>query len=84
MIEYLRSHLGAKLFLSYLAIIFVGLAVLVAASQFALPSSFERHMSRMMGTPAVVPGGARHSSTTSRATSSPNHSASSFMLTVNR
>jgi hypothetical protein len=30
------------------------------------------------------PRGARHSSTTIRATSSPNHSASSLMLTVNR
>jgi len=50
MIDYVRSHLGARLFLSYLAIIVVGLVVLTVASQFALPSSFNRHMLGMMGT----------------------------------
>jgi histidine kinase len=49
MIEYVRSHLGAKLFLSYVAIILVGLVVLAAASQFALPASFNRHMLGMPG-----------------------------------
>lgn len=44
MIDYFRSHLGARLFLSYLAIILMGFAVLMAASQFALPASFNRHM----------------------------------------
>jgi signal transduction histidine kinase len=44
---YLRSHLGAKLFLSYLAIIVVGVVVLILASQFILPSSFNRHMAGM-------------------------------------
>jgi histidine kinase len=48
MIDYIRSRLAAKLFVSYLTIILVGLAVLIAASQFALPSSFDRHMLRMM------------------------------------
>jgi histidine kinase len=57
MINYVRSHVGAKLFLSYLAIILVGLVVLATASQFALPSSFERHMLRMMVDPGFVPGG---------------------------
>ena len=57
MIDYFRSHLGAKLFLSYLAIIFVGLVVLTAASQFALPSSFDRHMLRMMAPGDVAPPG---------------------------
>jgi hypothetical protein len=33
---YLRSHLGAKLFLSYLAIIVVGVVVLILASQFSI------------------------------------------------
>jgi histidine kinase len=46
---YLRSHLGAKLFLSYLAIIVVGVVVLILASQFILPTSFNRHMVGMMG-----------------------------------
>jgi two-component system sensor histidine kinase BaeS len=57
MIHYIRRHLGAKLFLSYLAIIFVGLVVLALVSQFALPSSFDRHMLRMMGTTDALPGG---------------------------
>lgn len=48
MTDYFRQHLGAKIFLSYLAIIMVGLLVLAAASQFALPSSFDRHMLNMM------------------------------------
>jgi histidine kinase len=46
---YLRSHLGAKLFLSYLAIIVIGVVVLIISSQFILPTSFNRHMSGMMG-----------------------------------
>ncbi len=52
MTDYFRRHLGAKLLLSYLLIILVGVAVLVAASQFILPSSFNRHvagMGTMMG-----------------------------------
>ena len=44
---YLQSHLGAKLFLSYLVIIVVGVVVLVIASQFILPASFNRHMAGM-------------------------------------
>ena len=46
---YFRRHLGAKLLLSYLAIILVGVVVLVFASQFILPTAFNRHMSGMMG-----------------------------------
>src|SRR3990172_5997922 len=49
MTNYFRRHLGAKLLLSYLVIIVVGVAVLVIASQFILPTSFNRHMSGMMG-----------------------------------
>src|SRR6266487_3158319 len=45
--EYLRRHLGVKLFLSYLAIIVVGVVVLILASQFILPTSFNRHMAGM-------------------------------------
>jgi two-component system sensor histidine kinase BaeS len=47
MTDYFRRHLGAKLLLSYLLVIVVGLAVLVAASQFVLPDSFNRHMAGM-------------------------------------
>jgi two-component system sensor histidine kinase BaeS len=49
MIDYFRSHLSAKLLLSYLAIVVVGVVVLIIASQFILPTSFNRHMSGMMG-----------------------------------
>ena len=47
MTDYFRRHLGAKLLLSYLAIIVVGVVVLIVASQFVLPGSFSRHMSGM-------------------------------------
>lgn len=49
MTDYFRSHLGAKLLLSYVAIIAVGMTVLIIASQFILPESFNRHMAGMMG-----------------------------------
>ena len=44
---YLQRHFGAKLFLSYLAIIVVGVLVLIIASQFILPAAFNRHMGMM-------------------------------------
>lgn len=47
MIDYFRQHLGAKILLSYLAIIVVGVAVLILASQFVLPTTFNRHMAGM-------------------------------------
>ena len=58
MTDYFRRHLGAKLLLSYLAIIVVGVVVLIVASQFVLPTTFNRHMTGMMGmmTPALAPG----------------------------
>ncbi len=57
MLDYIRRHLAARLFLSYLAIILVGLLVLGTASQLALRSSFNRHMLRMMGAPGILPVG---------------------------
>lgn len=48
MSDYVRSHLGARLFLSYLAVILIGLAALTITSQFALPFSFNRHMLGML------------------------------------
>src|SRR3972149_11397692 len=48
MTDYFRRHLGAKLLLSYLSIIVVGVTVLIVASQFILPTSFNRHMAGMM------------------------------------
>ena len=47
MTDYFRRHLGAKLLLSYLAIIVVGVVVLIMASQFVLPTTFNRHMAGM-------------------------------------
>jgi histidine kinase len=44
---YLRSHLGAKIFFSYLVIIALGVTVLFVASQFILPTAFNRHMAGM-------------------------------------
>ncbi len=49
MTNYFRRHLGAKLLLSYLVIIVVGVTVLILASQFVLPAAFNRHMNGMMG-----------------------------------
>lgn len=47
MTAYFRNHLGAKLLLSYLVVIAAGAAVLIIASQSALPGSFNRHMGGM-------------------------------------
>lgn len=47
MADYFHQHLGAKILLSYLAIIVVGVAVLILASQFILPTTFNRHMAGM-------------------------------------
>ena len=45
--DYIRGRLGAKLLLSYLAIVLVGVMVLIVASQFVLPTTFNRHMAGM-------------------------------------
>lgn len=47
MIDYFRRYLGAKLLLSYLIIVIVGVFVLIVASQFVLPGTFSRHMAGM-------------------------------------
>lgn len=52
--DYLRRHLGAKLLLSYLVIIVVGVGVLIVSSQFILPTSFNRHMTGMMNNPGMM------------------------------
>ena len=57
MIDYFRRHLGAKLLLSYLAIIFVGVTVLFLTSQSILPTSFNRHMAGMGGMMQGMMGG---------------------------
>ena len=45
----LRRRLSWKLFLSYLAVILVGMVVLAGAADFIVPNAFERHMNGMMG-----------------------------------
>src|ERR1051325_8158845 len=57
MSEYLQKHLGAKLFLSYLVIVIVGVMILFIASQFVLPSAFNHHMSGMTLVPGAGMGG---------------------------
>jgi histidine kinase len=49
MLDTIRSHLGAKLFFSYLVVIFLGVLVLVIASQILLPAAFNHHMAGMGG-----------------------------------
>ncbi len=52
MLKAIRSHLGLKLFVSYLVVIVVGVAVLATTAELAIPRSFERHlafMGQMMG-----------------------------------
>ncbi|HFD40581.1 MAG TPA: sensor histidine kinase [Anaerolineae bacterium] len=47
MIRFARRRLGWKLFLSYLAVILVGLLILATATEFAVPTAFGRHMAAM-------------------------------------
>jgi len=53
MLPYIRRRLGVKLFLSYLVIILVGILVLAASAEFAIPSAFDRHMSNMMSSSSM-------------------------------
>jgi two-component system sensor histidine kinase BaeS len=45
----MKLNLGAKLFLSNLAVLLVGLLVLVAVAQFSLPGAYGRHLGMMNG-----------------------------------
>jgi histidine kinase len=45
----LRRHLAAKLFISYLIVILVGIVVQAIAVEFVIPGAFQRHMSGMQG-----------------------------------
>src|SRR5512136_129080 len=47
MLRRIHRHLGWKLFLSYLIVILVGIAVLTSAVESMIPSAFERHMAAM-------------------------------------
>ena len=47
MISYIRSHLGVKLFLSYLIVIMVGVIALATTVEFTAPTAFDRHLAAM-------------------------------------
>ena len=47
MIEAIRRRIGAKLLISYLAIVLLAMAVLLSATQFVLPGAFDRHLAGM-------------------------------------
>jgi signal transduction histidine kinase len=49
MIDFFRNHLGAKLFLSYIAVILVGVIVLALATTFTAPQAFRQHMGMQLG-----------------------------------
>jgi two-component system sensor histidine kinase BaeS len=46
---YLRKHLTARLFLSYLAVILIGIVILFSATRLSVPAAFNRHMRGMPG-----------------------------------
>ncbi|MCD6291537.1 MAG: HAMP domain-containing protein, partial [Anaerolineae bacterium] len=47
MLKSIRRHLGWKIFLSYMAVIFVGVTVLATATEFVAPAAFNRHVADM-------------------------------------
>lgn len=47
MMNYFRTHLGVKLFLSYFAVILVGVLVLAVTVPAVLPQAFNRHLANM-------------------------------------
>ena len=52
MVHYFRSHLGWKLFISYLLVVAVVVVISALTAQFRIESAFEQHMGAMsrMGT----------------------------------
>lgn len=47
MLKFIRSKLSRKVFLSYLAVIFVGAVVLTTSINLSIPSTFDRHIAWM-------------------------------------
>jgi two-component system sensor histidine kinase BaeS len=57
MIQFLRSHLGAKFFLTYLVVMLIGALVLISVVQLSLPTAFNRHMAGMgLGADGMMAG----------------------------
>ena len=48
MIKIIRRHLGYKFFISYFVVILIGIIVLLTATEFTMPSAFDRHMAEMI------------------------------------
>lgn len=57
MMDYLRSHLSAKLLLSYLIIIAISFFVVIVASQLSAPTAFNRHLAQMEQPGGMMGGG---------------------------
>lgn len=57
MIHLLRQHLSAKLFLSYLMVVLVGVVVLATSAELVIPSAFGRHLATMSAMMSGVDGG---------------------------
>jgi len=47
MLKFVRTHLGWKVFLSYVLVVLVGGVVLVTATSLSFPAAFERHLAGM-------------------------------------
>lgn len=47
MLNFIRTHLGWKVFLSYVLVVLVGGVVLVTATSLSFPAAFERHLAGM-------------------------------------
>lgn len=45
--KYIREHLSAKIFLSNILVIAIGVIVLLVATELAVPATFQRHMAQM-------------------------------------
>lgn len=45
--KYIREHLSAKIFLSNILVIAIGVIVLLIATELAVPAAFQRHMGQM-------------------------------------
>ncbi len=47
MMNFIRTHLAWKVFLSYLLVVFIGVIVLITAASLSVPAAFERHIASM-------------------------------------
>lgn len=56
MIKYIRSHVGVKLFLSYIAVIGIASIILFFSTRLALPRAFDRHLGMAEGMQMVGEG----------------------------